>query len=247
MSLPKWSDTEGWASRDPDVLSQLKAGYPRFYVPHIVRDLTNKLVKWAAQQPTVSIGSRKPTLLIPAPLPAAMIFPSLAMATACEEYLDKCDKAAADGAIAVLHVTFDGRVEIDDDARSESNPRPGQDLYMVLYPGQLASEAKSFWQHTGFGISSRCAAFWLKNAPFLHDQGTTGRSGIEAPPVQDAKDASLVLRRRIAGLYSTAPNRVAMEDVYLYPTGMSAISLTASTLQSFRSDASQIYRVAVFG
>ncbi|KAM4064533.1 cys/Met metabolism PLP-dependent enzyme [Hirsutella rhossiliensis] len=232
VSLPKWSDTVGWASRDPGVLSRLQAGYPRFYVPHIVRDLADNLLKWAAATPLRGSGKQGHV----AGGQAAMLFPSQRMAEACQRYLEKRDEnnVREHGPIAVIHVSFDGRATGIDSSMT-CPPSPGQDVFVAMYPDQLGPEAKAFWQHTGFGISSRFAAFWLKNAPFLRQQG------------DEAGDGAISLRQRIAGLYSTAPNNVGVSDVYLYPTGMSAMAHTALALQSLGSHASERYRVAVFG
>lgn len=116
---------------------------------------------------------------------------------------------------------------------------------MVTYPDQLEAEAKAFWQHTGFGISSRLAAFWLKNATPLREQraGLSCNGKTEGLPIESAQGAAVSLRQRIAGLY----NKGDASDVYLYPTGMSAIAHTAFALRSLTRHTSERYRVAVFG
>ncbi|KAM3420365.1 hypothetical protein BST61_g3646 [Cercospora zeina] len=45
VSLPLWQDTVGWAYRDEKVLQKLNTGYPRFFVPRIVRVLAQQVVK----------------------------------------------------------------------------------------------------------------------------------------------------------------------------------------------------------
>lgn len=120
---------------------------------------------------------------------------------------------------------------------------------MVTYPEQLGTEAKTFWQHTGYDISSRFAAFWLENAPFIreNDGGADDGAGSETLPTEDARRAAVSLRQRIAGFYCTAPNNMGADDVYLYPTGMSAIAHTALALSSLVDHTSRQHRVAVFG
>ena len=44
VSLPRWKDTVGWATRDKRVLDRMTTGYPRFFVPCIVRKLAAKIV-----------------------------------------------------------------------------------------------------------------------------------------------------------------------------------------------------------
>ncbi|PFH61353.1 hypothetical protein XA68_17602 [Ophiocordyceps unilateralis] len=229
VSLPTWRDTLGWAHRDARVLSHFKAGYPRFFVPHLVRDLAVKLVGWARQH-------RQP---IPASGVSAMLFPSGIMAEACDGYLKKrC--GCIEAFIGCLRVQFDGSIK---SINGTPSTRPGDHVYMVLHPDSLGLEAKAFWQHTGFGISSRFAAFWLKHAPFLG-----GKQGPSASlPVADAQEAALALRQRIASLYSTEMNKVSVDDVFLYHTGMSAIAHAASALRRLSSHADKGYRFAVFG
>ncbi|PHH92612.1 hypothetical protein CDD83_6539 [Cordyceps sp. RAO-2017] len=250
VSLPRWSDTEGWASRDPAVLARLQAGYPRFYVPHIVRLLGEKLVGWAAATPLSAAAQQRKQRLVSGPGQSNTLFPSERTARECRRYLASRDGGDGDEAlVGVLRFGFQGLVEVVDGAPSACRPPPGRDVYAVLYPDRLAPEAKAFWQHTGFGISSRFAAFWLDNAGFLRKKGPAAPDGaVEASALQDGgRAATRSLRQRIARLYSTAPDNVGVQDVFLFPTGMSAISQAATALRSLPGRADGEYRVAVFG
>ncbi|RDA84996.1 hypothetical protein CP532_3874 [Ophiocordyceps camponoti-leonardi (nom. inval.)] len=236
VSLPTWKDTVGWAHRDESVLSQFQTGYPRFFVPHLVRDLGDKLVRWAKQPVAAS---------------AAVLLPSSTMARSCERYLKKQkkkkkkkDKGSCqdqEDSIISFSVRFkDGFVQVLDEGFHSSGPL--DHVFVVLHPDSLSREAKAFWQHTGFGISSRFASFWLKNAPFLSEKRMMMKkmSGpAEFLPVEEARHAALSLGQRIADLYA-----VGRDDVFLYHTGMSAIAHAALAL---RGDSEKAFRVAVFG
>lgn len=240
--LPTWRDTVAWARREPDLLARLKAGYPRFFVPLVVQELEKRLLEWTVSKQKCDTPHEEPTAKLSAPEQLALLFPNEDLAETCRRYLETHKQ----GTTVVLHVTWDGRLQVLKDGPSISHRCGLQDLYAVVYPQELASEGKAFWQHTGYGISSRCATFWLENAPFFH--GPLAKHGnIADLPLKEAEEASVILRRRIGGLLSSTANEVGMEAVYLYPTGMSAISHTAAALSSLRSDGQRRCRVAVFG
>ena len=164
------------------------------------------------------------------------------MATACGRYLRFHGK----GAIVIFQVSLDGRIQVLEDGPSIHSRCLHDNLYVVVYPEALAAEGKAFWQHTGFGISSRCATFWLENSPFLK-QGSGKHTHSMRLHIKEADDASVVIRKRIGVLLASEGNKVPVEAVYLYPTGMSAISHTAVALRGLCRDRLGACRVAVFG
>ncbi|KYK60781.1 hypothetical protein DCS_01919 [Drechmeria coniospora] len=244
VSLPRWRDTEGWASRDDAVLSKMKSGYPRFYVPHIVRELSSHLIQRAASNLTDVVGEDRA---------AAMLFPSERMAIACQRYLSKCGQGPAEESIKVLRFSLNGTVSLVPTAQPSDEMTCGNaDVWAVLHPEMLASEAKAFWQHTGFGISSRFAQFWMEQASFLQQQHqlATGRERSDkgwSTLADEARTAALTIRQRIAGLCSTAQDKVETGNVFLYHSGMSAIAHTAWTLRALVKAEEERYRIAVFG
>ncbi|ERF72327.1 hypothetical protein EPUS_06083 [Endocarpon pusillum Z07020] len=121
------------------------------------------------------------------------------------------------------------------------------DLYAVAYPEHLFPQAKSFWQHTGRGISSRYATYWLENAQFLQHSRLKSFSTPCGLPIKEADSAKVILRKRIATLSSTDTVHVRLENVYLYPTGMSSVCNIADKLQKLNTGRSDGCRVAVFG
>jgi cystathionine gamma-synthase len=130
--------------------------------------------------------------------------------------------------------------------RADRGCKP-REIYAVAYPADLFPQAKSFWQHTGRGISSRYASYWLENALFLQHSQLNTNSPRGLLPIKEANDATMMLRKRVATLYSTDKLRLRSEDVFLYPTGMASICSTANILQKLDISHSEVCRVAVFG
>ncbi|KPM37892.1 hypothetical protein AK830_g8681 [Neonectria ditissima] len=204
--LPTWKDTFNWATREPGLLAQMKTGYPRFFVPLIVRELAERLVHWAAAQEKAEAPNKDFAKLLATPGPLALLTVGENHAECCRVYLETQGK----GPIVVLHIDFTGALEIFDGTQWTGFSQAQTDIYAVVYPGQLAAEAKAFWQHTGFGISSRCAEFWLGNAPFLQPYGENS-NGFEAMlPVKEAAIARNVLRKRIGDSLSTKTNEAVV-------------------------------------
>lgn len=90
-----------------------------------------------------------------------MLLPAAHHARMCHEYL----VAQVKGTTFVLRADFNKGVCV---AEVLTNNCTLDEIYAVVYPQELAVEAKAFWQHTGFGISSRRATYWLENASFLN-------------------------------------------------------------------------------
>jgi cystathionine gamma-synthase len=84
----------------------------------------------------------------------------------------------------------------------------------------------------------------LEHAPFLND----GKEEvIISLPLKESQDAKITLQRRIGDLLSTETNKLATDAVFLYPTGMSAISHTADAVRRLHGSSKESLRVAVFG
>ncbi|KAH7158215.1 pyridoxal phosphate-dependent transferase [Dactylonectria estremocensis] len=241
--LPTWRDTVGWCKRDPELLALMKTGYPRFFVPINVRHLAERLIEWAATCRASKAPTEESTKLLAAPGRLALLTSGERYAKSCRRYLEAQKK----GAIAALRISFSGAVEFLNDTPSASSPSPHEDIYAVAYPEELAAEAKAFWQHTGFGISSRCAEFWLDDAPFLRPDGLLSNGPASKVPLREAQIASDVLLTRIGGLISTEGNEVGVDAVYLHATGMASISHSATVLSRLRGNEQGVCRAAIFG
>lgn len=244
--LPTWEDTVGWSSRNPKVLACLKTGYPRFFIPRIVNDLaTQMLERGPLAVPVERNIAKNCSVLSACNARLALLFPCYRFAKQCQEFLLLVGMAEP----AQVHICSVG---MTDRHVSMGIPGPGRDyqpqeLYAVAYPENLFPQAKSFWQHTGHGVSSRYATYWLENAQFLQQSLSRPTSPRSRLPIEEADDAKVILRRRIAALSSTDTVRVSPEDVYLYPTGMSSVCSTADVLQKLDINRSPVCKVAVFG
>ncbi|KAG5925928.1 hypothetical protein E4U42_003808 [Claviceps africana] len=258
VSLPSWQDTVGWAQRDPDVIASLQTGYPRFFIPRLVDRLAAHLLQWLMSRseqwsmpcsqttPDEERGER-PALL-------AMVFPHVRLGWSCVEYLDGVEQhqSSVGARILAFQVNLTGHVEAVSSGHVSSIADFPQSLCVVVYPEGLFTEAKAFWQHTGFGISSRHAAYWSTNAPFLRHgpdvdvDGDGAQRGVP-PSLPDAKDAADIIKHRIAELSSSTAGSVQADDVFLYSTGMSAIANSASALCSLHRGSDEPFRVGVFG
>ncbi|KAG6115908.1 hypothetical protein E4U13_002260 [Claviceps humidiphila] len=257
VSLPRWKDTVGYAKHDPDVLSRLENGYPRFFIHSLVDKLAARLLQWAMKTSTQwdtrpSELSRDETGVRPGLF--AMAFPHAHTAWLCVEYLsslggvDKEDRSSAPVMTLAFQVDFTGRIEQISCGGCSSMNDPFQSICVAVFPEELLKEAKAFWQHTGFGVSSRHAEYWSANASFLHQEtGSEDEKPIMLPSVSDYQDAINTIRQRIASLYTSPSHLVQINDVFLYPCGMSAIASSASAICSLQPDSSQRFQVAVFG
>ncbi|KAF4969733.1 hypothetical protein FSARC_3076 [Fusarium sarcochroum] len=210
-------------------------GYPRFFVPLIVGQLSERLLKWASANKALNIPSSDLKTLLAESGRLAVLLPASQQANMCQAYLE----AQGKGYTIALRVDFNKGVQI---AGKPSNLCTLSEIYAVVYPQQLATEAKAFWQHTGFGISSRRATYWLENAPFLNPKSNVSATGVQTA---EAENSELIVRERIADLFSTETNSLGVDDVFLYPTGMSAISHTAETVHHFTTSMKKT--VAIFG
>lgn len=256
VHLPTWADTLGWATREPRVLNEMTTGYPRFFIPRIVERLALQLLslqgsKTASAQNGCGGKEHGGARL-------GLVLSTLRYAVLCRQALcrwnpRKDEISAADMEIHI--VGWEGRVTTieDDGVLPESFGAPqaigNEDIVLVSYPAELAPEAKAFWQHTGFGISSRRATHWLQNAPFL--AGSTIPKSVDITEIpHKLGQARAALKRRIAVGHSRHSDSISLsdDDVCLYQTGMTAIVETAAAIKALHPPGDDSPpRVAVFG
>jgi cystathionine gamma-synthase len=235
VSLPRWEDTVGWAKRDERVLQHMTTGYPRFFVPLIVRELASKVVH-------TTLFSLHENLDIPF-LPKhaekldALLVPTRSMSIECERYLQS---HAPDDDFLTVALTMQGVSRAEHYHEISGNGTA--QIYAVIFRGSTSEgEAKAFWQHTGFGISSRCASYWLSNAPCFKD---SSKPPDVLPQESTLCEAQREIRNRIATLLTSTALSVTERDVWLFHTGMSAITHSAHLLST---SPESIAGVAVFG
>ncbi|KAK4178042.1 putative cystathionine gamma-synthase [Triangularia setosa] len=243
VHLPTWDDTLGWVTKSPSVLHAMKTGYPRFFMPRVVDQLGRRLAQH------VGAGDDG----------TPMVFASKRWAEMFREYMGE-DLLASD---RVFRVMWYGGVG------DTKNDEEGPCLWLAVVVGEQkgpeVSKARMFWQHTGYGISSRRAVFWLERAPFLNgeqcqrgQQMCNGRQGgwsslgngysCGEHAVEQAKED---ISSHIAGLLSDGEIVLGKDDVLLYPGGMAAISELIATITDMKPSIpvrdGKRSKVAVFG
>ncbi|KAK0658711.1 putative cystathionine gamma-synthase [Cercophora samala] len=241
VHLPTWNDTLGWVTKDPSVLHAMKTGYPRFFMPRVVDQLGRRLAGH------VGVGDEG----------TPMVFASKTWGEMFERYMG--EDVLAGG--RVWGVNSDGQVTAEDD-------KEGLCLWLAVVVGEPkgteVSKARMFWQHTGYGISSRRAVFWLERASFLKRglcrEGQEICNGIQEQPSssgghncdgRSVDQAKQDISNQIAGLLSDGDMILGKDDVLLYPGGMAAISELIATITDsrppVRTEDSKKPKVAVFG
>ncbi|KAI8722522.1 hypothetical protein NCS52_00396200 [Fusarium sp. LHS14.1] len=204
--LPTWKDTLAWAQRNPELLAQMKTGYPRFFVPLIVRELSERLLEWTASRIPEDETTKELRSLLTETGRSAMLFPAFHLADMGKKYL----QLHTERAVAVVQIAFDGSICTPDAVPLEASGFSAGDICAVVHPRELAVEAKAFWQHTGYGVSTRRATYWLEHAPFLNG----GKRKVDNLLLKEPQDAKITLQRRIGDLFSTETNKLATDAVF---------------------------------
>ena len=121
-------------------------------------------------------------------------------------------------------------------------------FHAVLYPEDISQHAAAFWRDTGDGITSRHAKYcheWLQfldsesENPVLQTRAAQSASmSVRSSQlmIRSALQEEVDIKTFIAKLASSDQSgqpAVASTDVFLYPTGMSAISAMARALATF--------------
>ncbi|KAF8637899.1 hypothetical protein AX17_002522 [Amanita inopinata Kibby_2008] len=143
VSLPTWRDNVGYEEGDKRVVNAMVSGYPRFFISLSIQ----KLAKLCEQK--YALNNEKCILL-----------PSLKIAEHCRSYIEF--RSAAVGKKYTARCIEERRNVYDyNDHDAETKSDKSISLHIVLFPTDVFSIAKEFWQHTGLGISSRFAERFL--------------------------------------------------------------------------------------
>ncbi|ATY62331.1 Cys Met pyridoxal phosphate-dependent enzyme [Cordyceps militaris] len=206
VHLPKWRDVVDFSAGEARVRTAQKGGYPRSFLHAAIAQAHAVLVH--------KFGADKQ---------ACLLFPTRGYAAACEAYL--C--APPDGSAGVPEQHVAVRSFAFDVARAGT-----MTLHAVFFPADEAKNAMIFWRLTGCGISSRLAQDMLPGLDSV---------SVAAPddtPLPRNEEAEMEIQQRIASLLDRAPvggprkKLVSPDDVFLYPTGMSAIYNCTNALNS---------------
>lgn len=145
--------------------------------------------------------------------------------------------------IVIMKLSWDGTMTEIDGQPEAKTIAPGlgkEPIFAITHPTELELAARFLWQHTGFGISSRRAEFWLVQGPFGLEENKTPTSSYGPKEIGTARAA--IMKRIGAG------HGVPEENVFLYAGGMAAITETAMAVQIIRGQNQAAHvRAVVFG
>ncbi|KAF2466724.1 cystathionine gamma-synthase-like protein [Lindgomyces ingoldianus] len=137
VSLPTWRANVGYEEGEEWVLSKMKTGYPRFFIHKSIEKFATAIVKKYGEA-----GAR------------AIIFPSHAAASRCLEFFFHQDPELEPQQVRILDL-----VPAAKKARSEECAIISPKISAILFPQEKFKIAKTYWQHSGDGISSRRAEY----------------------------------------------------------------------------------------
>ncbi|KAG7097884.1 hypothetical protein E1B28_005197 [Marasmius oreades] len=219
-SIPRWRDVLELTQKNAVYMAKFKVGYPRFFMHNSVRKLTDVCLE--------AVNGVDGELM-------TMVFPTPRILHECVSYLSQkggIDNPQKVGDIRVVHFDITGP--------SKVSMSPPDSIHVVLFPPELEETAKAFWLNAGMGISSRHAEYLLRRLEEGDILMVVQRpSENRLNKYSGALSEKVVMRQRIAGLLNggdgdqpasllvEAPDigkrPIQPEDVFLYPSGMSAI------------------------
>ncbi|KAI0125666.1 cystathionine gamma-synthase [Xylariales sp. AK1849] len=216
--VPKWESALRFREGDASLIARLKSAYPRFF-PFGPSAL---LIKAIGQQIKLAEGRSI----------VAFLSPGVWLSSrdhAISGFLK--DKALTEDELK-YHV-----VEID-----------GIRLYLFEFPAAKTMGAIFMWQHGGLGFGTRLGEYLLPKVETLRYYGEfPGGSAAPTPTYLPEVESHDLLRKRISGLLMRATveeyaKPVQPDDIYLYQSGMAAITKTYEVINELRPEP-----VAVFG
>ncbi|KAI6124434.1 pyridoxal phosphate-dependent transferase [Pisolithus croceorrhizus] len=238
VSYPKWSDVVAVKKGESATVNAMMTGYPRFYVHRSVQKLITicqkefgldgEMCLLCPTAKTAECGNEYiRNLALLAGRPSEVRVVCCVIEPASPSSTNEITSLVV-SPTAVLH------------KRSE--------VHILFFPGDTYTIARQFWQNCGLGISSRYAEHCLSLlgvpgfpqaslSDFVRFCGRTSYPmvmGKLKPKPQDESElplstgveAKVALRRRIASFFvhdETSARNVSEDDVYLFPTGMSAL------------------------
>ncbi|GAC74990.1 cystathionine beta-lyases [Moesziomyces antarcticus T-34] len=201
VSLPLWSDNIDY--EEGRLSNAMETGYPRFFIHRSIQRLASLLSKKFAR-----------------PDEACMLFPSAKIADRCRDYMRTLAPSPSPLPIRIVRFSMlehaaSNPASIPDANSSSSTAEHVADqldathhhassssttahyIFIVFFPAHLFPLAKSFWQHTGDGISSRQADRCLsllehssRNAADQHDVANKPAAADAAPAPESATSIS---------------------------------------------------------
>ena len=117
------------------------------------------------------------------PMEKAFLFPSHAVSARCVQFLR--DQVPSLTAESMRIVDLCPKVDLQNGAESSDGPSAKPIVSAVLFPQDHAKVAKTFWQHSGDGVSSR-------RAEYCHKAFSDGRLGAKGVSCEKSNSLSLL-------------------------------------------------------
>ncbi|GES88815.1 PLP-dependent transferase [Rhizophagus clarus] len=155
VSLPTWRDNVDYEEAAERVVSRMRCGYPRFFIhPQIKQLITICDQKFAKITET------------------CLLFPSRKSAQRCRDFILQYYKQTTPASPSTSSTPCVRLAEITvvPPDQTKSSFQGSVTLHVILFPKDAFPIAKSYWQHTGEGISSRCAEYSLNIMQAKHDE-----------------------------------------------------------------------------
>ncbi|TGZ80148.1 PLP-dependent transferase [Ascodesmis nigricans] len=223
-SLRRWKYINWWADKDERIVSKLTSDYPRFVIHILVRKLRASIVDRYC-----------------VPDEDCLPFPTMETATTCINFLRSNTATTCLDRLRLVHIApLRSKAE---KLSFDASAIRWTTFWVVVFHKEDMKVAQQVWQHRGEGMSSRQAEFCLallepgylaavegakvKSEASAEVLGNGGVSSILDPVIlPDGKDVMATMQRRIAALASVDRRQtpVLPDDVFLYPSGMSAIA-----------------------
>lgn len=224
VQLPTWQDMIDFAHGKSRIRTVQQGGYPRTFL--------HKPVEHVHQFCLEKFGNKNET---------CFVFPDARYALACQKYLC-CPPDGSDGLdvhdVRLISLDFDvdARRHVPADSAIANIARIT--MHAVFIPADEFIKGLVFWRLTGCGIFSRQAEDMVKRLDTVSlSRGNELPDLPDQAPVPINEEINDLIRQRIADLLDRAPIEgprpvnVSANDVYLYPSGMSAIyNLTQALL-----------------
>lgn len=160
VTLPTWDATVAYEQGQDWVVQKMNSGYPRFFIHLKIQELCQLLEDLYARDDERCI-----------------IFPTYKVAKGCRAFIK--DKTQLDKYnIRILQLSSPAPKSDE-----EASVRVEADIAAVFFPASEYSLAKQFWQHSGQGISSREAEYFLsemKDKLSAEDSKSTKTGGYDA-------------------------------------------------------------------
>ncbi|SJX64314.1 probable STR2-Cystathionine gamma-synthase [Sporisorium reilianum f. sp. reilianum] len=203
VSLPLWSDNIDY--EEGRLANAMETGYPRFFIHRTIQRLASLLSKKFAR-----------------PGEACMLFPSAKVAERCRDFMraqstgetvlpirivrfSMLEHSVPGGAGGASSSTAEHVSDQLEATQFHASSTTAHYIFIVFFPEDVFALAKSYWQHTGDGISSRQADRCLS----LLEQSKSAEHDVAAKNDGSASDA--------AATAAAAANGTSQDDIYKKP------------------------------